>query len=458
MHLHFIGICGIGMSGIAKILLRQGYKVSGCDQNLDPIRTKELKSIGCNIGKHQSNICNDQTIDIIVRSSDVPLNHAEIINAQQRNIPIKLRAEILAEIMSCHKNSIAITGAHGKTTTSSLLSHVLFQAHYKPTIIVGGHIHQLNSNAEYGDGNYLVAEADESDKSFLLLPKKFAITTNIDREHLGVYKDLDDIKKNFITFINTISQNGLNIICLDDPGIQTILNQIQTPYITYGTHQQATIQITKINLKPYESTFDLFNTQSNEYLGTWTVSLAGHHNVLNATSVIALCLMLGLNKNIIQQGLVSFQGVDRRFTFKGKSKQGAFIFDDYGHHPTEIDAILKVARNATLRKLIVAFQPQRYSRTKNLWPEFIQTLSKAPIDTLIITDIYPANETPIESISSQNLAEEIRKTNPTLSVIYIPFSNNGQNIIQQINATASTNDLILFLGAGKINKLIDSLI
>lgn len=457
MHLHFIGICGIGMSGIAKILLQQGYTISGCDQHLDPIRTQELQKLGCNIGTHQSNICNDPTISIIVRSSDVSLTHPEIVAAQQKNILIKLRAEILAEIMSEHKNSIAVAGAHGKTTTSSLLSHVLLQAQMNPSIIVGGHIHQLNSNAEYGDGNILVAEADESDKSFLLLPKKFAITTNIDREHLGVYRDLDDIKQNFINFLNTLEPNGLNVICIDDQGVQSVIKDIKTPYVTYGTNPLATIQIKKIDLKPFESNFDLYNTQTQENLGSWTVALPGHHNVLNATSVIALCLTLGLNPETIQNGLQSFQGVDRRFTFKGTSDQGALIFDDYGHHPTEITAILKVARNAAHKKLIVAFQPQRYSRTKNLWPEFIESLAQAPADELIITDIYPASEAPLEGISSQNLVQEIQKANSILSVSYIPFFDNGTEIIQAITSKSSKDDLILFLGAGKINKLINLL-
>lgn len=458
LHLHFIGICGIGMSGIAKILLQQGYKVSGCDQNLDPIRTQELINLGCNIGRHQSTICNDPSINTIVRSSDVVLTHPEIITAQEKNIPIKLRAEILAEIMAHHKNSIAVAGAHGKTTTSSLLSHVLLQANRTPTVIVGGHIHQLNSNAKYGNGNYLVAEADESDKSFLLLPKKFSITTNIDREHLGVYKDFNDIKENFLSFMNTVPSDGLNIICIDDPGIQTIINSIKTPYITYGTNANAMFQIQNIHLNPYESNFTLINNQTKQNLGSWSVALAGHHNVLNTTSVIALCLILGLTKDEIQKGLTTFQGVDRRFTYKGKTKEGALIFDDYGHHPTEIDAILKVARNATQGKLIVAFQPQRFSRTKNLWPEFVHSLAGASVDTLIITDIYPANEAPIEGISSPNLVHEIQKINPHASISYIPFSDNGKEIVEFINSKLNQGDLLLFLGAGKINKLIPYMI
>lgn len=457
-HLHFMGICGIGMSGIAKILLQQGIRISGCDQTLDPVRTKELLALGCTISKHQSDVCNDPSITMIVRSSDVTLNHPEIITAQNKNIPIVLRAEILAKIMSEHAHAIAVAGAHGKTTTSSLLSHVLLQSNYNPTIVVGGHIHQLNSNAAYGNNNYLVAEADESDKSFLLLPKKYAITTNIDREHLGVYRDLDDIKEHFITFMNTIPTDGINIICIDNPEILSILPFIKSHFITYGTQSNANFQIENIELKPHESSFVLINNQTQQNLGQWSVSLAGHHNVLNATSVIALCLTLGMSKDQIQKGLISFQGVDRRFTFKGTTEQGALIFDDYGHHPTEIDAILKVARHASQGNLIVIFQPQRFSRTQNLWPEFIHSLAWGKIDHLIITDIYPANEIPIQGITSQNLVQEIQKTNPSITITYIPFIETGNNIVNLLQSQLKTNDLLLFLGAGKINKLIPYLL
>jgi UDP-N-acetylmuramate--alanine ligase len=459
MHIHFIGICGIGMSGIAKILLKQGFTISGCDQNIDPIRSQELTNLGCSIGNHQSSICKDSSISMIVRTSDVTLDHPEIVHATLHNIPIKLRAEILAEIMSNHTNAISIAGAHGKTTTTSLLSHIFLTAQKNPTIVVGGHIHQLGSNAEYGNGNYIIAEADESDRSFLLLPTKYAIVTNIDREHLGVFKDFDDIKSSFIQFMNGILDDGLNIICIDDAGIQAVIKDIKTPFITYGTNPQATFKITDIKLEPYQSHFKLYNTQTNQDLGTWTVSLPGHHNILNATSTIALSLTLGLETEAIKKALTTFQGVDRRFTFKGRSKlHGALIFDDYGHHPTEIEAILKVARNASPGRLIVAFQPQRFSRTKNLWAEFIETLANAPIDELIVTDIFPANEIPIEGITTQNLMLEVLKLNPRFSIHYLPFNPDGQNIVQMIESKLSGNDLLLFLGAGKINKLAEKLI
>ena len=456
-HFHFIGICGIGMSGIAKILLQQNYKVSGCDKNLDPIRVNELKKLGCIINHHQSQACSDSSINIIVRSSDIFLTHPEIIAAKNKNISIKLRAEILADIMQEHNNSIAIAGSHGKTTTSSLLSHILLQTDLNPTIIVGGHIHNINSNAEYRNKNYLVAEADESDKSFLFLPKKFTITTNIDQEHLGVYKDLEDIKNNFLKFINTTTQDGLNILCIDNSEVKSIIPQINTKYKTYGISNQATFQIKNIKLEEFKSSFTIFNNESKTDLGTWSVNLPGHHNVLNATSTIILGLHLGLTPLIIQKGLNSFQGVDRRFTLKGISKNGALIYDDYAHHPTEIKATLPVARKIAKNKLIVIFQPQRYSRTKHLWNEFIDSFATSIIDELIITDIYPANEPSIPGISSLNMVKQIKDLNSNLSITYLPFTENGQKIIDLITLKSNKNDLILFLGAGKINQLISSI-
>ena len=459
MHIHFIGICGIGMSGIAKILLEQGFNISGCDQNIDSTRSKELINLGCKIDIHLSSTCNDSSISMIVRSSDITLEHPEILQALKNNIPIKLRAEVLAEIMKQHSNPIAVAGAHGKTTTSSLLSHIFVTANKNPTIVVGGHIHQLNSNAKYGNSNYLIAEADESDRSFLLLPKKYSIVTNIDREHLGTYKDIEDIKSSFTTFINTIPKDGLTVICYDNLENRNIFKNIQASYITYGVDKQADFHISNITLDAYESYFYVYNNKTKEDLGLFQVNLPGHHNVLNATSAIVISLLSDIPLESIKLALRSFQGVDRRFTFKGKSKVSqALIFDDYGHHPTEIEATLKVARNASQGKVIIAFQPQRFSRTKNLWDEFIQVFAHAPIDELILTDIYPANEAPIEGITSKNLMLEIKKINPNLSIQYISSREPDEILIQLIESNLSKNDLLLFLGAGKINKLSEKMI
>ena len=464
-HFHFIGICGIGMSGIAKILRLQGFKVSGCDQNIDPERSQELLNLGCLIDAHQSNLCSDPSITTIVLTSDVKPDHPEIIQAQLKNIPIRRRAEILANIMQ-EKISIAVAGAHGKTTTSSLMAHVLLDAKVDPTIIVGGQMHELNSNAHAGTGNFLVAESDESDRSFLLLCKKYSIVTNIDREHLNTYKDFDDIKTTFVQFINTIPTDGCNFVCIDDAGVQSILGKINKPVKTYGTQENADFFIHNVKLLADFSEFQItenihspLQKDKKKDLGSFKVLLPGIHNVLNATAVIATCLELGLDAQAIKNGLETFQGVDRRFTFKGLTKNhGALIFDDYGHHPTEIAATLKVAQAKTQGKITMVFQPQRFSRTMHLWNEFIQTLAHAPVDQLILTEIYPASEQPIDGISSQNMVQEIQKINPNLNISFIPFGQKGASILATLEATLKHNDLLLFQGAGKVNKLISKLI
>lgn len=457
-HFHFIGICGIGMSGIAKILLKQGYQVSGCDHTIDPQRAEELKNLGGQISIHQSTLCQNPSINLVVRSSDIALTHPEIVSAQHRNIPIVLRAEVLAAIMQS-KISITVAGAHGKTTTTGLMAHVLLQANLDPTVLVGGQMHELNSNAHAGSGKFLVAESDESDRSFLLLPKNFSIITNIDREHLNTYHDFDDIKQTFIQFMNQLPITGCNVICLDDPGIQSVLNQITTPCISYGTSKLANLNICNVKLNADSSEFELIDTRNDQNLGHFKVSLPGMHNVLNATGVTALCLHLGLDLQTIKNGLGTFQGIDRRFTLKGVSKScGAIIYDDYGHHPREIQVTLQVARNKTSGKIIMVFQPQRYSRTKHLWNDFVQVFAQAPIDQLIITDIFPASETPIQNITSQNLVTEIQKMYPQAQVHYIPFEQDGSKILTKLHQLLQKDDLLLFQGAGKVNKLAQYLL
>ena len=456
-HFHFIGICGIGMSGIAKILLQQGFKVSGCDAQIDEQRATELQSLGCMISTHQSPNCHNPAISTLIRSSDVPLTHPEIVRAEQKNITIRLRAEILAKIMQ-EKISIAVAGAHGKTTTTSLLAHVLLQAHAHPTIIVGGHMHEINSNAQLGSGKFLVAESDESDRSFLLLPKTYSIVTNIDREHLNTYKDFAEIQQTFVQFLNQLPTDGCNVICLDDPGIQSILPKIETPFLTYGTTPQADFYIHNIKLFPDFSEFEV-KRMDQQSLGVFKVSLPGMHNVLNASGVIALCLQLGIDLQAIKNGLQSFQGVDRRFTRKGISKnQGAIIFDDYGHHPRELAVTFQVAQTKAQGKIVVIFQPQRFSRTKHLWDDFVQTLAHAPIDHLILTDIYAASEPAVAGITSQNLALAIQTCNPKAQVQFIPFGDHGEQILQTLDDLLEKDDLVLFQGAGKVNKLIKYLL
>ena len=464
-HFHFMGIGGIGMSGIAKILLGQGYQISGCDNNNDQQTIKDLIKLGCTIAPHhQHDICLDPTITTLIYSTDIlkpnPTNIPhEMFVAKQRNIPIILRATMLAELMRT-KFSIAVAGSHGKTTTSSLLSHVLLETNQNPTIIVGGYIHSIQSNAQSGTGKYLVAEADESDRSFLELPKTFSIVTNIDREHLDTYHDLDDIKQTFLQFIHQIPFYGLNIFCLDDPGVFSIIDKIKAPYISYGTDSAAHIRIQDVQLYDDQSIFTLFDTRSNHVWGTFTVALPGLHNVSNTTAVVIMARMLNIPQEAIQKALQSFTGVDRRFSFKGiSSSNKAQIFDDYGHHPTEIAVTLKVARKKAKKQLIVIFQPQRFTRTKHLWDDFVDLFANnSLIDQLIITDIYPASEQPIEHITSENLVIAIKKRNPRAHVFYHPFVHPQSEILQYLQHNAHPDDLILFQGAGKVNQLIKRLV
>ncbi len=454
-HIHFVGIGGIGMSGIAKILKYQGYKISGCDLDLKQKSIEDLIKIGCNISYgHNTHICQDQTIDIVVYSSAVKPSNPEIITAQKRGIPIIPRALMLAELMRT-KYSIAISGAHGKTTTTSMISHILIEAKLDPTVIIGGHLKNISANAQFGTGDFLVAEADESDRSLLHLNSTFAVVTNIDLEHLETYKDLDDIKNTFIQFINNLPFYGKAFLCVDDENIRSILPIPHVKIVKYGIEQEADVYAKNIELNTTNSTYDLW--KNNKYLGKININMPGKHNVLNSLAAIALCLDLEISFDVIAQALKNFKGIERRFSFNGHFN-GAEVFDDYGHHPNEIINTLAVARKYTTKKLHVVFQPHRYTRTEKLWYNFIQAFLDNPVDNLIITDIYAASEQPIANITSQILVKEIKKISPNYPVTYLPISENFEQIIDKINLDVQQNDLLLLLGAGKINNIASKII
>lgn len=457
-HIHFIGISGIGMSGIAKILKQQGHAVSGCDSGIDQKHIEELQSLGCTIStQHQSTLCNDATIDTVVYTNSLPSDHPELRNAREKKITLLHRAQMLALLMS-EKTAIAVAGSHGKTSTTSLIGQILLQAQYDPTIIIGGHAHSIQSNAYYGKSKYLVAESDESDRSFLYLPKTYSIATNIDLEHLETYKDFDDIKNTFLTFLNNTPIDGKAILCIDDMGIQSIMHAIKAPHTTYGQSAQADIQAKNICLQADSSTFDIYQKSTNEMLGSIYLSQPGLHYVLNATGAIALALQINVPFIAIQQALATFAGVDRRFSYCGISTlHKAHIFDDYGHHPLEIYYALQIARKKATQKLIVVFQPHRFTRTKFLWNDFIETFAQAPIDTLIITDIFPASEQPIESINSERLVQELKKQCPQKQILYYPADLEMIEIQALLNQILQKDDLLLLLGAGKVNKLAKKL-
>lgn len=453
IHIHFVGIGGIGMSGIATILKYQGYEISGCDLDMDQTSVKSLMAIGCSV--HQGNNtphCNDASVDVLVYSSAVKALDPEIVAAQKRGIPTIPRALMLAELMRT-KHSIAISGSHGKTTTTSLISHILIEAAMDPTVIIGGHLKNISNNARLGQGDFLVAEADESDRSFLHLYATLAVVTNIDLEHLETYSDLEDIKNTFKQFLNKIPFYGKAFVCIDDANIRSILPIPHLKVVKYGlSSPDADYYATDIELQPDHSKFTVWYKDTQ--LGTVHFNMLGKHNVLNSLAAIAVARDLDIPFETITQALSSFKGIDRRFTYKGTYK-GAEIFDDYGHHPIEILNTLLVARNRAKQKLTVVFQPHRFTRTHKLWHEFIDVFLNSNIDHLIITDIYAASEQEIPEITSQNLVNDIIKLNPHFTVSYAPYDSDFTVISGQLDPLLHTDDLVLLLGAGKVNKLAE---
>jgi UDP-N-acetylmuramate--alanine ligase len=451
-HIHFVGIGGIGMSGIATILHAQGYTISGCDVDLDQVSIKNLMALGCTI-YHGNNTpqCHDTAIDILVYSSDITINHAEIIAAQQCGIPTIGRALMLAELMRT-KYSIAIAGAHGKTTTTSLVSHILIEAGIDPTVIIGGHLKTISTNARMGQGDFLVAEADESDRSLLHLHATIAIVTNIDLEHLNTYQDIDDIKQTFKQFLNNLPFYGKAIVCIDDAHVRSLLPIPHLKTISYGLTPDADIYASDMVLYPDYSTFIVHKKDQKIPLGSIQLNMPGRHNVLNALGATALALDLEIPLTIIAAALHNFKGIDRRFSYRGQCK-GADIFDDYGHHPNEIYNTLLVARKRAKNKLTVVFQPHRYTRTHKLWDQFVETFLHSDIDHLVITDIYPASEAPIPEVTGKNLVEAIQARNPRFIINYLPCETDFQSIRSYVTQIIGQDDLLLLLGAGKINKL-----
>lgn len=457
-HIHFIGIGGIGMSGIATILHYQGYRISGCDVDLEQKSVENLRALGCDVHKgNNTSHCHDESINILVYSSAIKADNPEILAAQERGIPTISRALMLAELMRT-KYSIAIAGAHGKTTTTSLISHILIEAHKDPTIIIGGHLKNISANARFGRGDFLVAEADESDKSFLHLYPTLAVVTNIDLEHLDVYKDLEDIQKAFLHFLSNIPFYGKAVVCYDDLYLQQILPLPHIKTISYGFNPAADIYAQDVVLEKDYSTFSVWLKNCDMSLGTITLSMPGRHNILNALAAIAITRDIGVSFEEVSTALAHFKGIERRFSYKGTSHSGAAIFDDYGHHPTEIYNTLLVARKKAEKKLIVVFQPHRYTRTQALWKEFLQVFTESSIDHLIITDIYPASEAPIDTITSERFVRELQACKPACTVSYEPLEDSFASIKNNVEKITHEGDLLLLLGAGKVNKLAHYLV
>lgn len=455
-HFHFVGIGGIGMSALAHILKKKGYCVSGCDSNIDQKTITQLQKLGCTIhtGNNQS-ACHDSSINTVVYSSaKTATTQLELEWAQQHSIVTIHRAELLAELMRT-KYSIAVSGSHGKTTTSSLLSHILLESGFDPTIALGGHLHSLDSNAHVGNSEFFVAEADESDRSLLQLSPTIAIVTNIDLDHLETYQNQHDITHTMQTFLERIPFYGKAIVCIDDVNVRSLLPLKNKQTLTYGFSKQANWQITNLQEEPTHSTFTLIHNKKQT--DVITLSMPGRCNILNSAAALCAAVEIGVPLKKISKALETFCGIDRRFTFKGIYK-GAEVFDDYGHHPAEIKEALAIARKKAKGNIRVLFQPHRYSRTQMLWNEFLQMFLQSNIDELIMTDIYPASEQPLKGVTSQNFIAELKKLNPSFIVTYQPLETNYCSLLSHLDKNLTKNDLLILQGAGPANKLANQLI
>ncbi len=437
--IHFVGIGGIGMSGIAEVLLNLGYKVSGSDLRASDI-TERLAGFGAEIGiGHKAE--NLTNVDVVVISSAVHDDNPEVIEARRLHIPVIPRAEMLAELMRM-KYGIAIAGTHGKTTTTSMAASILGHAGIDPTIVIGGKLNAIGSNARLGQGQFLVAEADESDGSFLVLSPTIAVVTNIDADHLDHYSGIEQIKDTFVEFINKVPFYGLAILCLDDPNIRDILPRVKKRYMTYGLASQADIRATHICHEGFKTSFVAH--YKGYRLGEISFPMPGPHNVLNAMACIAVALELDIPFQAIQEGFAGFGGVGRRFTVKGEPR-GIMVVDDYGHHPAEIRATLAAARQGwPERRIVTVFQPHRYSRTHQLFNEFVTAFYDA--DLLVLTDVYAAGEQPIKGATAERLAAEVRRHGQK-EVSYI---GNRELIPEHLAGVVKEGDIVITLGAGNI--------
>ncbi len=445
--IHFVGIGGIGMSGIAEVLVNLGYKVSGSDLRSSEI-TERLASLGGEIfyGHARENIAN---VDVVVISSAVHDDNPEVVEARERLIPVIPRAEMLAELMRM-KYGIAIAGTHGKTTTTSMVSTILGHAGIDPTIVIGGRLDSIGSNAKLGQGKFLVAEADESDGSFLKLSPTIAVVTNIDADHLDFYSGIDQIKDTFVEFINKIPFYGLAVLCLDSGNVADIIPRVKKRFITYGLSSQADFRASDIRISGNATSFVAHF--KGERLGEVSFKMPGAHNVLNALACIAVAMELNVPFEVIRDGFRDFGGVGRRFQIKGEVG-GIMVVDDYGHHPTEIKATLAAAKGGWGdRRLVVVFQPHRYTRTRELFAEFVKSFYDA--DLLVLTDIYPAGEPPIPGVTSEALWQSVRKHGQK-DAVYI---GDRQEIAGHLLKIVRAGDIVLTLGAGNIWQVGEALL
>jgi UDP-N-acetylmuramate--alanine ligase len=438
-HAHFIGIGGIGMSGIAEILLSMGFEVSGSDLRRGPV-TDRLVQLGATVFEgHQAGHVAGATV--VVTSSAVSPNNPEVLEARARKIQVIPRAEMLAELMRL-KYGIAIAGMHGKTTTTSMVSSVLAAGGLDPTVVVGGRVDALGSNAKLGTTQYLVAEADESDRSFLKLSPILAVVTNLDREHMDCYRDMDDVEHAFLAFMDKVPFYGAITACIDNAALAAILPRVHRRVFTYGEASVADYKLEFLETEPGSFSRFLVSTSTGK-LGPFELHVPGRHNTLNATAAVAIAHQLGVASNKIAEGIRSFCGVDRRFQIRG-TVRGITVVDDYGHHPTEIRATLAAARECAHGRVHVVFQPHRYTRTRDVLDEFGGAFTDA--DSVTVLPIYAASEEPLPGITSELLAARIKRP-------HVQCVADFPAAIAAVVAQAREGDMVMTLGAGSVSQL-----
>ena len=448
-HVHFVGVGGIGMSGIAEVLLNMGFRVSGSDMRRSDV-TARLEQLGAKIyeghaAEHVSGA------HVVVRSTAVRGDNPEVLEARRRSIPVIPRAEMLGELMRLKPHTVAVAGSHGKTTTTSMVATVLANAGLDPTVVVGGVVGAMGSNARLGKSDLMVVEADESDRSFLMLSPTFAVVTNIDREHMDSYADMEDVRKSFADFVNKVPFYGASVLCLDDPHVQAVIPEVVRRRITYGLSAQADIAAREVRYdKQFGSVYQA--RLMGEPVGEVSLKVPGLHNIYNSLAAIAIGLELEVPFVTIAKALGEFTGVNRRFQFKGEAA-GVIVVDDYGHHPTEIRATLVAAKLGSAgRRMVVLFQPHRYSRTQDLMDEFARSFNNA--DVLMVSDIYAASEQPIEGVSGEALVEAVRRFGHKDA----RYVGSVEEATQALLEETRENDMVITLGAGNVYRAGENLV
>ena len=442
--IHFIGIGGIGMSGIAELLMNLGFKITGSDINhSENVKRLESNGIKISIGHQSKNVNN---ADAVVYSSAVPSNNPEIIAAIKKSIPVIRRAEMLAELINLKQTSIAVGGTHGKTSTSSMIGMVLEKTGHDPTLVVGGLVSNLNTNVKLGSGNLIVVEADEFDRSFLALNPTIAVVTNLEMEHTDCYDSLHDLKNAFLQFCHSVPFYGEVILCADSPSLMEIMPKIRKPIKTYGLSDYADFCAKNIKYNENKSEYTLFHKKNN--LGKININVPGKHNILNSLAAITLGIELDIPLEKVKSGIKSYKGVRRRFEIK-KNDQDVLVIDDYAHHPTEVEATINAAKNGWNKRIVSVFQPHLFSRTRDFFKEFAKSLFDSNI--IIITDIYPAREKPIKGISSKLIMNELKLIGHK-NINYLP---DLEKLNQLLDTIIKSGDMLITMGAGNIWRYSD---